>query len=473
MSTTAKDSIANAGRAGWTRDLARDLFPGRTMPFTWTLLGASANRALANVYAELGGQADTTARFWRLDRGYGYLNAAAVAEADQSLCGAGWLGQSQPPPPAGLRARLQAGGVVKRCQSRLAVAAGEASGLQSRLSRWLAWVQGVKWTQADLLQVMEELEPHALAALQTHFLARIGLNVADAAFEAHLREWLPGCPPDVAAAAALGATDLPSVVMAEAVLDAARREPTSAERLATLARCSHRGPGEIRPDAARWPDAPDLLEHLAEQGEPAWTPALAAAGRQGALAALGGSLTGGQFRELQAVLAGLAGAMRTADIAWDSLTLVMAAAQRWVTAAGRETLAAGLIGRPEDVLYLELEELKQVATGEWHAGDREAVEAAVAERMQAIAVAPDPVAQPARVVICPGACEGPLYCDSPREVLPRPGSAWVAETVDPGCVPLWGFAGCLVAAGDDPWTPGLVAARALGVPARLGIAPGG
>jgi hypothetical protein len=331
----------------------------------------------------------------------------------------------------------------------------------------------VKWTQADLLQVMEELEPHALAALQTYFLARTGLNVAHAAFEARLREWLPGCPPDVAASLTLGTPDLPSVAMADAVLDAARRDPTDAQRLATLARCSHRGPGEMRPDASRWSDAPEMLDHLAAQGEPSWTAPSAVARRRQALGVLERSLNGGQYRQAEGSLEQLAGAMRVADIARDSFTLVMAAAQRWVSAAARETLAAGLIARPEDVLYLELEELKQVATGEWHAGDREVVEAAVAERVQAIAIPPEPATQPAPDVICPGVCDGPLYCESPRDMLPPAGSVWVAETADPGCAPFWGFAACLVTTGDDPWTPGMVAARGLGAPARLGAAPTG
>jgi hypothetical protein len=343
----------------------------------------------------------------------------------------------------------------------------EAAGLQTRLSRWVTWVQGVKWTQADLLQVMEELEPHGLAALQTYFLVRVAVNAASAAFDARLHEWLPSCPPDVAAALTLGSVDLPSVAIADVILEAAHRAPTDPQRLSALARCSHRGPGEIRPDALRWPEAPGLMDHLAAQGMPAWSLAKASKRRQQALAVVQTSMNGGQYRQLLDLLADLGAAMRAADIAWDSLTMVMTAAQRWVGAAAREALGSGLIARPADVLYLELEELKQVATGEWHAGDRYEVRAAVAERMRETAPRPSE-ASAAPVTVGPGPCGEPLYCDSPQESLPPRGAAWLAETADPGCTPLWAFANCLLTTGGDLLSPGMVAARGIGVPARVG-----
>ena len=290
MNTTASTTTANAGRAGWTRDLARDLFPGPVTPFAHTLLAGAAERALRNTYNELGGQAEPRL-FWQLGGGYVYLDASAIAEADQSLCGAGWLGLFQPQAPGGLRGRLQAGGVAKRCHARVAAAATEASGLQTRLSRWLAWVHGVKWTQADLLQVMEELEPHALAALQTYFLLRVGLNASWAAFEARLPEWQAVLPAGQVLELTLGVSDLPSVAMTEAIFDVARRPPTDPQRLATLARCSHRGPGEIGPDASALARCP---RPVGSTGEPGSTrmdgggrgrPAGAGPGRLGARAA--------------------------------------------------------------------------------------------------------------------------------------------------------------------------------------------
>jgi hypothetical protein len=211
-----------------------------------------------------------------------------------------------------------------------------------------------------------------------------------------------------------------------------------------------------------------LLNYFAGQDTPAWTPAGAAAERRRALEMLEKSLSGGQLQQAQASLGSLVDFMRAVDVAWDTLALVMTAAQRWVSAAAREAMETGLIARPGDVLFLELEELKQVATGEWHAGDRAAVQAAVAERMQEVETAPAGTSAVSPTVICPGPCDGPLYCDSPRETMAPPGAAWLAESADPGCAPFWTFAGCLMTTDADPWSPGMIAARGLGVPAIAG-----
>jgi hypothetical protein len=213
------------------------------------------------------------------------------------------------------------------------------------------------------------------------------------------------------------------------------------------------------------------LAHLQELGTSAWTHASAVNQRAAALSNLQRAVSSSQFGQVAAVLESLAAAMRAADIAWDSLTMVLAAAQRWASAAARETMAAGLITRPGDVLYLELEELKQVATGEWHAGDQAEVQAAVAGRLREVSAPPRP--RPASpVTVSPGACASTLYCDSPRDSLPPAGVAWHHESADAGSAPFWGFAACVTTTAADPWSPGMVAARGLGVPARVGVQTG-
>jgi len=461
--------VTSAGQASWTRYLARDLFCGWTTPFTWTLLRSPAEAALRSVYGELG-SAPVSFRepFWRSDDGIVRLNAALVSQADQMLAGAVWLGRVQPPAPGGLLARLQAGSITKRCQDRIATAADDVLNLQARLSRWLTSVKALRWTQADLLQIMEELEPHALAALQTYFLARMGLNAAHAQLQARLTEWTPGCPPHIRASLYLGVDGLPSVIAAEAVNDAARRLAAGPERESTLAHYSHRGPGELRPDGWRWGEAPELLAHLAELGDEDWRPDGAAERRRAALADLRSRLDGGRSQQIEVLLQQVHASMRAADSAWDALTMVMAAAQHWVAAAAGEAMAAGLVELPGDVLYLELEELKQVATGEWHAGRSAGVADAVEARKRAqVAVSPASSAGP-QVVVCPGECDGPRYYGSPRQTLPPAKAVWLEESPDPGCAPFWQHACAVLATGDDIWAPGMIVARGLGVPARVG-----
>lgn len=469
MAINKSPAYPHTGQVGWTRDLARDLFSGRVLPFTWTLLVNPAETALRTAYVELGAPAQVTAGpWWRLQDGMAYLNGEAVEAADRSLAGAAWLGPVRPEAPAGLMARLQVGSLIKRCQARLAAVPAEARSAQARLARWLSWVRGLSWMQADVLQVMEELEPHARAALQAYFLARMGLNAADAALQARLAGWLHDDASGLPDGLYLGVEGLPSVAMAEAITRAAALPAGDPERAALLAAWSHRGPGEMRPDARRWDADPDLLARLAGAEAPRWAQPRAAAQRLQAMAGVRGRLSTGSAGELERLLVPAHEMLVAADVAWDALAAVMAVAQRWASAAAGEALSAGLIAHPGDVLYLELEELKQVATGEWHAGRSAGAQQAVAQRKAELAAAPLPEMPQAARVLPPGAGEGPLYRGSPATEPPPPDAVWLSETIDPGCAPFWRDAAGLVSRDADPWAPGRIAARGLGVPTATG-----
>jgi len=388
----------------WTRRLAADLFPGMTSPLAWTLLRRPAGDALRQAYLELGAPALPAAPLWQLQTdGQVLVNAAALAEADAALRGAAWLGAVQPEPPAGLLARLQAGAAIRRTEARIAAGVREATVLHTGLVRWLSWVRGQRWAQADLLQVMEELEPQATQALKTYFILRAGLHAAgrtvpeEACRTAHLR----------------------SADAARAMLAVAGLPPDDPARVAALAEHGHRGPDEARPDARRWENSPDLLAQLAARiSRPSGAPRVAEPGRA----------AGGEMQSWLALL-------EAADLAWDGVVMTLAAAQHWSVAAAAEARAAGLIVQPDDVVFLELEELKQVATGEWHGGRQAETEAAVAERRR-------------------------LYGGFTGHALPAPGEPWPA---DPGAAAFWLTDPAATVTGDDPWSPGILLARNLGV----------
>jgi phosphohistidine swiveling domain-containing protein len=455
------------GQITWTRDLARDLFPGAATPFAWTVLCTPAEVALRRALAGLGAPAPDGLKLWQRARdGQATLNATALADAARRLHGAAWIGAARGEAPGGLLARLQAGSVTRKAQACVDAARAEMPGIHARTARWLAWVRGLRWAQADLLQVMEELEPKARDILQTYFVLRAGLSAAAGHVTEQLAEWLPERPPDAMWGLYVGLPDMPGVEAAYALAVAARDE---ASRGAALERFGHRGPGELRPDATRWADHPALLASLADQ-RPLRNSDTAHIQRQAVEAWIFGQLDANKGRQFEAALRRAQALCTTADVAWDAVTMVMSAAQRWAEAAASEAMAAGLIARQADVLYLELEELKQVATGEWHPGRSAEVQDEVAQRRTREATRPaaEPAGRP--LPAGPGQAHGPAYLASPSAEPPPPAAIWVVDAADPGCAPFWLGAGAVVTAASDPWSPGLIIARGLGMPIVIAAA---
>ncbi len=459
-------TAAPTGPTAWTRLLAGDLFPGVALPFAWTVLRAPAERALRRALVALGAGEPAASPLWRLaDDRRVYVNADALAEAARQLHGAAWLGELPGEPPAGLLARWQTGGVIRQAQARVAQALTEVAGLHVQVAQWLAWVRGLHWTQADLLQVMEEVEPKAQAALETYFILRAGLAAAGQQVAKLLADWLPERPPDVQWGLYVGLEGLPGVEAAYTLAVAARDEPSSA---AALVRFGHRGPGEMAPDGERWGDEPELMADLALH-RPARNHDTARIQRQAVEAWVFGQLKEGQGRQFEAVLRAAQDLSRAADIAWDGVIMIVAAAQAWLGAVAQEARAVGVVASPSDTFFMELEELKQVATGEWHGGRSDQIRTEVSRRRTSPAAAAGEAAEDRPAPASPGQARGPAYLASPAVTPPPPGAIWVAEQADAGCAAFWLSAGALALASADPWSPGVIVARSLGVPVVIGV----
>jgi len=448
------------------------LFPTTATPFHWTLLQHPAEQALRRAWADLGVSLPD-APFWHRDAdGRVVLNLTLVNQAGRALHGAAWLIVPPEPTGAGVFDRLRAPGAIRRVQAQLAGALPAARALQTHLAAWLTGVLRLRWSQADLLQVMEELEPQAEAALRAYFTARAGLSAAQTEAARLLAGGWPECPPGLALGLYAGMADLPSAAAAYA-LAALGPTPAEAARRAFLADYGHRGPGEAEPEAQRWADHPDRL--LACAALPAIRDAAyAQAVRTNAEQVLRAQL-GGRWQQLAPALAEARTLCQALDLAWDGFVRVMTAAQAWLRAVAVEARAAGLIAQVTEVRYLELEELKQVATGEWHGGRSAAVRAEVARRRIARANARAELPQPLQPA-SPGQAIGPIFRPDAADVA-HDASLHYAHAIvqvavaDPGQAPYWLAAAGLLDAAGDPWSPGMIVARALAVPALSGLPP--
>lgn len=466
MTSTPITQTSSPGQAALTRDLARDLFPGRVTPFGWTVLRTPAEMAMRRTWAGLGVSEMPATPFWRLgDDGLVYLSAENLTAGGQALYGAAWLGPAKGEPPTGLMARLRAGNIIRRAEGEIQSAVTGAGALNARLHDWLGRVRELRWTQADLLQVMEELEPQAQSALQSYFTVRAGLEASGTRLAGMLSQAWPDSPAGQFGLLFAGLAGLPSVEAVYALADAG-----PAVGAAFLTRFGHRGPCDVRPDAQRWRDRADVLHY------PASHPGLrrreeADALRVSAERELIGRLDAGQRRQIEPALSLTRELLRSADVAWEGVTLVMAAAQTWLAAAAAETAGRGLIADPADVLLLELEELKQVATGEWHGGYRETVETELGLRRAGSAAMTLTAMEDAPVAIVAGRAAGPallLFDDEPAS--PQSGAILVASRADAGWTNHWLYGAGLVVAAPEAWSPGMIVARALGLPTTAGAA---
>jgi pyruvate,water dikinase len=180
-------------------------------------------------------------------------------------------------------------------------------------------------------------------------------------------------------------------------------------------------------------------------------------------------LDGGKQRQIEPMLARARNLCRAVDLAWDGLVRVMAVAQTWARTTAAEALAAGLIAARTDVQFLEFEELKQIATGEWHRGRSEQVREEVMRRQAEWAAYPAQLPQ-APCPASPGEAWGPLFRVEPAQgIAPPAGAVLLADVADPGCAPYWLTAAAVIDGAGDPWTPGMIVARSLGVPAVSGM----
>jgi|GEM_PF-4223951 len=224
---------------------------------------------------------------------------------------------------------------------------------QERLRQWAQRIDGLPWTQAQILQVMEEIEPYMTMAWREErrwAAAAIGGYAA-------LLERLPAATDPGLGLDLMAGLNTPD---AELVADLLSGMPPSAWQQ----RWGHRGAEETELATPRLREV--ALPPIENATAVAWQPDTAAQRRQEAEAIVLGRA--GLFGR-----SALRNAIKTAQTALvayhharDTLAHVLAAARTWALAAAAEGLRDGRLDHADDIFWLELEEIKQMMTGEWH-----------------------------------------------------------------------------------------------------------
>ncbi len=237
----------------------------------------------------------------------------------------------------------------------------ETPARQERLRAWASRVQSMTWRQAQLLQVMEEIEPtvaNAWGDEQRLAAAAVG-NYAQ------LLTWLENRRGDAAQFGLdiVAGLETPDAALVQDLAD-------DIDPAFLLQRYGHRSTCEWELATPRLAEETSWLQTFAAAKVPEigtkWQPVNARQRRAQATEALlaqAGLLQRSSWRQAihltQTSLSAHAAA-------WDTLALVLAAVRRWALAAAAEGVRDGRLEQADEIFLLELEEIKQVLTGEWN-----------------------------------------------------------------------------------------------------------
>jgi hypothetical protein len=400
---------SNTTPAVWSRAAASDLARGLLTPFTWSILSHSAERAVRSHYSAWGVALPAGAPIWRRMEGRAYLNTTVLTAADQAVLAgsveatSGW--------------RLFNRGPDRRQNAALRQQIEQAPATFAATAQWWQRVQTMQWRQATVLQVMEEIEPRAEAVLTVRDFLVTGLGAERRQLTRWMAEWLPASRDAMFDELFAGLDGREGWAQyrydLQALTEAARQDPAAAAYLSQLTReplppgshpvaqsPSHPvtqslPPGPFRPafDAflasyarwadqpletasLRWAEAPQMLlarlaVRLMEAPEASLpSPQSAQQRRSQAGATIAGQIDAKRRRQFEPVFSQLQQIVALLPPSREALVTVMAAARHWALGAAQEAVNDGRLTAQEDVFLLELEELKQLMTGEWNSPEQ-------------------------------------------------------------------------------------------------------
>ncbi len=350
---------------------AVDFLPWPPTPFTWSMFQAGwedAVRRLANLLGEA-----PTLPVWSLDRGRvreegAFWRALASHLQHGGPLAAQVLGVS---PDGWVAPERKGRGVLgwwRRRPRDIWQAHGADVEEQVReVQRWTRAVRDARWSQADVLQVMEEIAPRLGQALRAWVVTSLALadavaaeGLAPQAWEEHVRS-TEMAPRHLMEALATLYQALAHDEEARAWLLEPQGEPPAPLR-SFLRTHFWLSTQPFEAATPRWIDAPrPLVEHLARRvraHRPIEAPPRPSSWSDGRIAywlAL---------RERVRV----------------SIAQVVTGARAWVLAAAQDALEDGRLASVEEAFFLTLEELKQMATGEWNRAEQ--VQPHVSSRQQ-------------------------------------------------------------------------------------------
>ncbi|MCO5209125.1 MAG: hypothetical protein M9936_05490 [Caldilinea sp.] len=397
----------------WSRSFMEPLAPGALTQFSASLLAEIAARTWYLYYDRLGFSPTPRTRLVRIIEGRPYTNLTVSARLDAENAGI------EPPAFAvdgrervliawqkpGFLGGLKLGRGAKKVDETLTALQNELPEITAQARKWYDKVLGLRWSQAEVLQIMEEIERYGAAALLPYFAARHNLEGAwrrllslldkqppqetmallaatlggnEGAIESDMAQRIrqlgriAAAQPEVAGWLSAGAfDDWTNTVPAGDFADAAQT---------FFSLYGHRALAEGDVCNPRWSEQPGIVFDAIRAA--AENPSTAIAVGAGSIDALLGAADGKARKEVARLVEQIRTLIDMQSRAIHAYAYILAATRRWALAAGHEAMADHRITEIDNVFFYELEEMKQMMTGEWNVSDRSAIHETASERQE-------------------------------------------------------------------------------------------
>lgn len=411
---TLPGTLPGNSESVWSNRAIQPVAAGPLTPFSFTVLEEIIRRAWDTYYDRLGFAPPVRANVLRAYQGRAYLNLSITAKLEAQQAGVAPIilrvnGTPWPLAPwekPGLLGGFKFARAQKKIDEQLAQLASQIEATTQQAQIWHIKTREAHWNQAEILQVMEEIERAGRDSMMAFWAARHQLTNLYARLLAAGAE---GHDPQqtllLLNSALADLTGLVESEMAAAIIDIAEQVQNpdaaiawlkagdyqnwrtefpsrpAAEALADFfLRFGHRAMGEGELANPRWNEDPTMVMRslLAcieyHPRRPAKMPAVNYA--QKALE----TLQPAARKEGRQMLERLHEMHTLQSRALHALAFILAGTRRWALAAAQEAMSDGRLRSPDEIFFFELEEIKLMMTGEWNISAQEEIRATLAQR---------------------------------------------------------------------------------------------
>ena len=410
----------------WELNSLSPLAPGLLTPFSYSVVAEIMRRGWFQYYDRLRFEPMPGARLVRQHRGYTYLNSSISAALDANVAAIEPctihvnnvlfpLAKWEKP---GLLGGIKAARSQKQVDVLLKEFSNEVVVATQKAKAWYENLLTLKWSQADILQVMEQIERVGSDCLMIFFAAQHNLGLlynrlfwatqAQAPYPLNMQLIV------AASSDAAGLIEQEMIDQIQAIRASLASSGKLADFRARLANCArentegvttegstrsepvdpillevikpflerfgHRGLGEGEVRNPRWAENPILLCQVIASGAEVGAGQRATVATEAARKILLAKIDAKGQKQAQKWLQQIPELLRLQSLSLHAFSYVQAGTRQWALAAAHEAMTDNRLTHPSEIYFYALEEAKEMMTGEWNVSATDEIRAVAAQR---------------------------------------------------------------------------------------------